>query len=121
MRWRAACGKFTGGAPSNNTCVGKGRQEDCVRERLGYDAVPTLVSADSLAISEAGMTLLSCPYLCERTGSSQLQVNQSAAPGRGMTLDKMAFLSEAAGSLQLSLGNKTLGPEGETGWHSIPD
>ena len=70
MRWRAACGKFAGGAPSNTTCVGKGRQEDWVRERLGHDAVTTLVSAGSTVSSEAWVTLLSCPYLCERTGSS---------------------------------------------------
>lgn len=67
--------------------------------------------------SEVGMTLLSCPYLCERTVSLYCQVNQSlmqAAPGRVVTSDKVAQLRKLGTvSLPLSLGNKTRSPGGE--------
>lgn len=82
-------------------------------------------SVDFIASSEAGMTLLSCGYFRERTGSSQPQVSLSlmpAAPGRGMAETRWLSSGKQLGAVsqQLSLGSKTLGPEGpETAWHRV--
>lgn len=114
---RLVCGKFTGSALSMDTHEGEGRKQDWVGG--GWAASQPqcwLPSADSMVSSEAGMTPLSCPYLCERTVSLYCQVHQSlmqAAPGRVMTSDEVAQLRQLGTvSLALSLGNETVGPGG---------
>lgn len=91
----------------------------------GHGWVATLASADSRASSEAGMTLLSFPYLCERTVSLHPWVPQllmQAAPGRGMTLDKVPFLSWGSWELSaysLPWGMKLWVLKRKSGWHSM--
>lgn len=45
-------------------------------------------------------------------------VMDAADPGRGMTLDKAQLRQLGAVGLPLSLGNETVGPEGDTWWPS---
>lgn len=110
-----------GSALSMDPQGGEGRKQDRWG-RLGCIAASNrLPSADSMVSSEAGLTLLSCPSLCERTVSLYCQVNQSlmqAAPGRVMTSDKVAQRRQLGTvSLALSPGNETVGPGGKSGWH----